>query len=379
MPNYVPYLYGPTGTFKTTIAIAGLCHFGEFDPDKLSNFEDTANSLEKRSFILKDVLMLLDDFHPSSRIADAQIKEGIAQRMIRASSNHTGRSRLNADSTEKGRYEPRGILMITGEEIPSVQSTLARVLLIQIGNGDIEKSKLSAFQQKSQLLPHAMSSFIHWVRKNIDNIQKQFAMKFQELRQKAVETGKLNHLKLCEQVAFQQYTINLIADWVREKKVLSSKKVYYLKKDAWEVFMENAENLQARLKSEDPVEQFQEIVSILLLQRKIRLKEKVKKPGKRFESYRGNADSELVGYYDNEYVYFMPTALWNSVKKFCKSEGRHFPVKNNTLYRMMREKGLLFTRCTENTTNERIYGESRRCLIVKKEFVMSDEKESGDI
>jgi hypothetical protein len=379
MPNFVPYLHGPTGTFKTTIAIAGLCHFGEFDPDKLSSFEDTANSLEKRAFILKDVLMLLDDFHPSSRFADAQIKEGIAQRMIRASSNHTGRSRLNADSTEKGRYEPRGILMITGEEMPSVQSTLARVLLIQIGNGDIEKGKLTTFQQKSTLLPNAMSSFIHWVRKDIDNIQKQFDMKFQELRQKAVETGKLNHLKLCEQVAFQQYSINLITDWANQKNAMSNKEVSNLREDAWEVFMENAENLQARLKSEDPVEQLQDIVSTLLLQGKIALKQKDTTARTLSMNYIGDADSELLGYYDNEYVYFIPTALWNAIQKFCRSEGRHFPVKSHTLYRMMREKGLLSTRGTENTRTERICGESKRFLIVKKEFVLSDEKESGDM
>ncbi|TFG93241.1 MAG: DUF927 domain-containing protein [Candidatus Atribacteria bacterium] len=379
MPNFVPYLYGPTGTFKTTIAFAGLSHFGEFEADKLSSFEDTANSLEKRAFILKDVLMLLDDFHPSSRYADAQIKEGIAQRIIRSSSNRTGRSRLNADSTEKGRYEPHGILMITGEEMPSVQSTLARVLLIPIGNGDIEKEKLTTSQQKSTLLPHAMSSFIHWVRNDIDNIQKQFPKEFQKLRQKAVQTETLDHLKLCEQVAFQQYAINLITDWAEQKNAMSKMEVNDLREKAWEVFIENAENLQVRLKLEDPVEQLQEIVMTLLFQGKIALKEKDTTASTMYANYLGDADSELLGYYDDEHVYFMPTALWNSVQKFCSSDGRHFPVKSNTLYRMMRDKGLLFTRGKENTTTERICGESRRLLVVKKEFVMSDEKERGDI
>ncbi len=379
MPNYVAYLYGPTGTFKTTIAIAGLSHFGEFDADKLSSFEDTANSLEKRAFILKDVLMLLDDFHPSSGYTDAQKKEGIAQRIIRASSNRTGRSRLNADSTEKGRYEPRGLLMITGEEMPSVQSTLARLLLIPIENGDIEKRRLTAFQQKSALLPNAMSSFIHWVRKNIVSIQKQFPTEFQELRQKAGQSETLHHLKLCEQVAFQQYSINLITDWAEQKKVMSEEKTNDLRDKAWEAFIENAQNLQIRLKSEDPVEQLQEILSTLLIQRKIILRESIKTEGRCRAIPKSKADAEFVGYYDNEYVYFIPTALWNSVQKFCKSEGRHFPVKNHTIYQMMREKDLLFTRSKENTTSKRIRGESRRFLIVKKEFVISDEKERGKI
>ncbi|MGB3363924.1 MAG: hypothetical protein WBB48_04025, partial [Thermodesulfobacteriota bacterium] len=142
---------------------------------------------------------------------------------------------------------------------------------------------------------------------------------------------------------------------------------------------ENAQNLQIRLKSEGPVEQLQEILSTLLIQRKIILRESIKTEGRCRATPKSKADAEFVGYYDNEYVYFIPAALWNSVQKFCKSEGRHFPVKNHTIYQMMREKDLLFTRSKENTTSKRIRGESRRFLIVKKEFVISDEKERGKI
>ena len=129
MPNFSGYAYGDTGTFKTTVAMLLLSHFGDFSQaNNLSNFDDTANAIEKKAFTLKDTLLVLDDYHPSSRRQDAQNKEQLAQRLIREYSNRTARDRLNADTTEKGRYTPRGMLLITGEELVQLQSTLARVL-----------------------------------------------------------------------------------------------------------------------------------------------------------------------------------------------------------------------------------------------------------
>ena len=87
--NFSFYAYGPTGTFKTTLALIGLSHFGTFNPACLSNFEDTENYLEYRSFLLKDTLMVLDDYHPSTIDRTLSRKEQLAQRLIRAFSNRT--------------------------------------------------------------------------------------------------------------------------------------------------------------------------------------------------------------------------------------------------------------------------------------------------
>jgi len=89
--NFSFYSYGQTGTFKTTLAVLVLGHFGNFNATSLPNLEDTANSVERKAFILKDVLMVLDDYHPGSQRKDAQSKEALVQRIIRAFSNRTGR------------------------------------------------------------------------------------------------------------------------------------------------------------------------------------------------------------------------------------------------------------------------------------------------
>ncbi len=178
-----------------------LSHFGDFQSiTSLSNFDDTGNSIEKKGFTLKDVLHVLDDYHPSFRRQDAQAKESLAQRAIRAYANRTARGRLNADTSDKGRHEPRGFLQITGEELVSLPSTQARTLVVEIEPGDIDKDKLTTIQDKMDLLPHAMTSFLLWVRDNIPEIQSGFPSRFRELREIAADAaGNGIHRKLPEQ------------------------------------------------------------------------------------------------------------------------------------------------------------------------------------
>jgi hypothetical protein len=157
MPNFSLYLYGESGALKTTLATLAQSFFGDFaDASKLSNFDDTVRSIEKRAFTLKDTLMVLDDYHPSRNRHDAHQKETTAQEVIRKVSNRTGRHRLNSDTTDKGPYEPRGMLIITGEELVSLQSTLARVCVIEFSKGDVDMNRLTELQAKAHLLPRAM-------------------------------------------------------------------------------------------------------------------------------------------------------------------------------------------------------------------------------
>ena len=73
LPNFSEYLYGESGTFKTTIALLALSHFGPFSGvESLSSFDDTVGNLEKRSFTLKDTIHCVDDYHPSHHKYNAQ-------------------------------------------------------------------------------------------------------------------------------------------------------------------------------------------------------------------------------------------------------------------------------------------------------------------
>ena len=335
MPNFSFYLFGQSGTLKTTVALLALAHFGHFSgAESLSNFDDTPGILEKRSFTLKDTLHVIDDYHPSSNRKAAESKEGIAQRMIRAYSNRTARGRLNSDLSEKGRYEPRGMMLMTAEEQPTLESTLARVCIIEVTESDVDRDKLSGIQAEADKLPLAMVSFIHWIRENRAEIKETFPARFRALRAKAAAEGF--HKKLPEQAAFMGFTLETVMTFFCEKNVMPPEAAKSIVAEGWCIFRQLAKQQQQRIEEDDPVSLFFEVISILLIQGQARLESY---PG--FSGERIGASEQHIGWYDAAGIYLMPAAAWYVVQRPCISENTHFPFTKNTFFKMLKNRGII--------------------------------------
>lgn len=373
MPNFCMYLYGPTGCFKTTLAVGMLSHFGDFPSgEKLSNFEDTPNAVERRAGILKDALFVLDDYCPSATKISAQAKENLAQRAIRGLSNRTARARLNADSTEKGRFDARCIGLITGEELPEGQSTLARLSVIKVALGDIDTDKLTAYQQQAHLLPHAMTSFLLWLRDKIPAVQAEFPERFRALRTSAATDGQ--HRKTPEQTAFFFFALEIVSRWLRDKRIYAEDEAKIFLDESWAILGELADRQARLIQQEDPVLRFTDILQSLITSEKAYIQ-----PMDPAEKTIGTSDfgSNLIGYYDKEFLYLMPTSLWHSVGEFCAREQSHFPFSRNTIYRMLADRGLLIPALNgENTGSIRI--KKQKIRIIKLDIKIMDITDEDD-
>jgi hypothetical protein len=267
-PNFSIYCYGNSGTYKSTVAILYLSHFGEFNGiECLSNLDDSIGILEKRSFVLKDTLHVVDDFHPSHRKNDALGAEQIVQRLIRGYSNRTARGRLNPDMSERGRYEPRGLLLLTAEKLPTLESTLARVAVVEFGERSIDKVRLTEVQGMAPLLSQAMALYIGWVKENMAAIVSAYPERFQALRTRAASEG--SHRKLPEQAAFLGFALETAVNFFTEKKILSDSEAKYLVDEGWEIFGSLAAKQQQRIKDDDPVSLFTDVISTLLIQHRL--------------------------------------------------------------------------------------------------------------
>lgn len=334
MPNFSGYLFGQSGTFKTTAALLALGHFGNFSgAESLSNFDDTVGILEKRAFTLKDTLHVIDDYHPSANRKAAESKEAVAQRMIRSYSNRTARGRLNSDLSEKGRYEPRGIMIMTAEEQPTLESTLARVCIIEVTDGALDRDKLTAIQNNADSLPFAMNSYIAWIRENMAEIKEKFPARFRELRERAATESA--HKKLPEQMAFMGFALETATSFFFEKDALPKESAAAIISEGWGIFRQLAEKQQQRIKDDDPVPLFFEIVSTLLLQGQARLECFPGCTGERIGA------GEQIGWYDSGCLYFIPTAIWHIVQRRCIAENTHFPFSKNTFFQMLKNRKII--------------------------------------
>ena len=70
--DFILFLHGLTGAKKSELAALALGFFGDFDARRLpSNFSDTDNSIEVKTFQAKDAIHVIDDFKPSVSQAEA--------------------------------------------------------------------------------------------------------------------------------------------------------------------------------------------------------------------------------------------------------------------------------------------------------------------
>jgi len=387
MPNFSAYFYGETGSFKSTVATLLCCHFGDFSISNLSNFESSGNAIEKRAFTLKDTLYIIDDLRPSGHKKDALTKEAIALRLIYSCSNRTGRERSNPDMTDKGKYTPRGMLLITGEELVQITSSLARIMVIEFNAGDIDVTRLSDLQKKSGLLPHAMSSFILWVRDNMDMVQASFTSAFPELRTETNRDFSGAHLKFSEQFVFLRFTLDLVMTWARQKGAITHTEAETIIDTAKKVFRTISLQEAERTSDTDAVKQFLTKASDLFSQGLIRLDEIHGRPSSR-DIYAcsednkgkkkgiewwpdGNNAGMLVGYFDDHNFYFIPSALWEQVKYQYSRINEYFPFSTNTLYKMLEKKGYIETENGRHTVPVKVAGCNKRLLKVKRTTFIS--------
>jgi len=358
-PNFVVTLYGKTGHFKSTLATLLMSHFGKFNITLLPNFSDTANAIEKRASDLKDSLMVLDDYHPSPNRYESLQKESTIQRIIRSVSNRSGRGRLKSDASERGAYNPQGMVLITGEALAQVESTLARVLVVEIQKKEeIYLDKLTELQKHDKSLPCAMASFIDWVRPRIGEMQEYFTERFPVLREEFRQDGC--HAKSSEQMAFLTSALELVFEWMLEKEAITKRQAKCMLQESKKVFESSIKSQTVLLKTETPTHKYIEIVSTLIAQEKVHLREwygSTEVGSKRIggqptgggEHSKERETGTHIGYFNKEYFYLFPNGAYKEVVAFSASTGQHFSTGDRTILKMLKEEGILESRGKNNT------------------------------
>ncbi|MFQ5464088.1 MAG: DUF927 domain-containing protein, partial [Phycisphaerae bacterium] len=160
-------LYGETGVFKSQLAALAQQHFGKgFDSLHLpGSWSSTANALEALAFHAKDSILVIDDFAPCGSQTDVARLHREADRILRGQGNRSGRARSRQDGGLRATKCPRGLILMTGEEIPRGQSLRARLFNIEIEKDDVSPERLTDAQDHAAggVLASCMASYLRWL------------------------------------------------------------------------------------------------------------------------------------------------------------------------------------------------------------------------
>lgn len=336
-PAFVLWLYGASGALKSTLAALALCHYGVFTDKDLWLWGDTANRLEKNCFLAKDALQVIDDYAPASDPYEARKIEQTVTRIVRNIGNRGGRGRLMGDLSLRKVYRPRGLVVATGEQVPDGLSITARMFTVEMRCGEVDLARLTAAQAESNSYPHALAGYLLWIAEQWDHLAKTLPQVQREQRSRLLAQAQGHHLRVSDTLATLYLGLDLGLTYAVQKEAIGEAEAQEWRERGWAALKAGAEAQARRIERERPTALFLEVLGTLLAQGKGLLRSR---DGS--ENIGGDAvGAELLGWYDDNFVYFLPEATYYRVARFLREGGGHFPVKERTLRKYLAEEGYL--------------------------------------
>jgi hypothetical protein len=336
--DFVPAFIGATQVFKSELAALQQSHFGQtFTRVTLpANFEDTEHAHEGLLFAAKDVLLVVDDYCPSSRPQkDASAMRLKAARLVRAIGNRACRGRMNPDTTLREDLPPRSMAAITGEEGLAGESTLGRIFPIEVAKGAVDREKLTKAQQQRPQYALAMAGYLRWLACQMDVLKTTLPGEYVELRDRARqeaegaarEPGQIAHLYL----GFSRFL-----EFAVSVRALTSDERQTLLDEAWHVLTARSVARQTEAKEEDPVERFRGIIGDAFPARRLYVEDpdggepqdaerwgwiSLPQGGEGEYALRPTPTALMAGWLDKEFLYLIPEVA----KTFLRREGISMP------------------------------------------------------
>jgi hypothetical protein len=339
-PSFIAMIVGQTSSMKSTLAALTLNHFGaSFSAKNLpGSFKDTANALEAKASMLKDTLNVIDDYYPTIQQGEYSKMAVTMQSLIRAYGDRSGRGRLTADAKLKDTYIPLGNLLVTGEDIPRVEeSGLARLFLLDIEPGQVNKKAVSELQGKTELLGQAMRGYVEWLTPQAGTLKDTLAQKFTDYRKRA-QSGD-GHLRLAETVAWLYIGYEMFVDYAIKNGVLQDADRQATLDEAWAVLTGLSDKQQKRIANDNPVTMFLSALNELFATQKctcLTFNNDEFAPNRDIGSQRG-----FLGYMDSKYYYLFPSTTMAAIKDFYKRQEIRFPSSMKMLLKQLHAKDMI--------------------------------------
>ncbi len=356
------FLVGPSGSQKSELAAQCQSHFGKkFNRTALpGSWSSTVNANERLAFTLKDSIFVVDDYAPAGSSAEVSRMSGAADRLLRGQGNRSGRDRLTSDAQSKLSFYPRGMIMVTGEDLPRNHSLLARCLVIEMNHGDVNLERLTVAQENSASGKNALaaSSFIQWLAPKIEGLA-QSLLKEQEKFRTSLEFSGC-HARTPDIIATLLTGFNLFLEFIDERGILSQGEVDTLRVRG-RAAMTEVGRLQVELNStEEPAGKFMDLVRSALISGMAYIADAKSGHAPKWSpgQWGWYADAELmsleqygshqpkwkprgskIGWLDGQSLYLEMGAAYGVAQAMAKNQGSGALITKNTLIKRLVQKG----------------------------------------
>lgn len=370
-PSFAVFLVGKGGGRKTTAAALALSHFGNFTSQTMpGSFHDTANSIRRKAFSLKDMPLVVDDYHPTSSPQEKRKMEGMAQELARAFGDNSDRGRMNADRTLQLAQPPRCLAIMTGEDMPSIgESGLARFFVVRVRGEDVPVGDaLTGAQENAMggLLQAGMVGYIQWLIGQADGLKDSLKAEWQKLRAEARRRlPKESHARNMGAVAHLMLGWEMFLMYGYSLGEIGKDQLMAEIESAWAELIQSGEQQTREAVEDTPENAFMDCVRELLGSKNacvvdIGTMNPEKGPG---------GGPGMIGYRDEQWYMLLPDMSYKAVNETMVRQGTQFPLSKRGVMRALKEAGI--TDCDPGgvTRVKRVAGRSMRLLFIRRHLI----------
>lgn len=347
------WVHGKSGSFKSVIAALAQAHYGGWTgrdaKSKLpANFISTANNILMNAFMVKDSILVIDDYAPGNTIREMRERDEVASRLLRSVGNRAARGRMKDGRRFQADFPPRCLAVVTAEDVPAGQSILARGIGVRVytpPKGSEARRQIEARLHQAQTVdahfyPHAMSAYILWIKRHWEHLANDLPAVAIENQKKFASNG---HARLNDAFGRLLTAIDTALYFFQDAGVVSDSQAHQRRAIAFDALQAVMHEHAGQIEALDPCTIFAET-----LREELDAETWYLHPYK--EDIAANHPPQpyaatKVGWIDDAYIYLLPKSINAIIEAYAK-RGVPFPVGRNTLYNRLQEKGWLLNAST---------------------------------
>jgi hypothetical protein len=236
-------------------------------------------------------------------------------------------------------------VLATGEEVPPGQSIRARLLVVEVRPGDVDRTALTRCQEAAQhgRLAESMGSFLGWMAGRYEELQQRRQARMVEIRSRGY--GRAVHARLPAALAELQSAWELLLEFALEVGAIGGAEVQELEERGKRALHELA-TLQATYQdASDPALRFVALLRAALTcghahvaDRRGRAPHKAALWGWRRNPAGWAPQGIRIGWVSESDLFLEPTASYKVAQRLA---GSNPMMGEQTLRRRLRERGLL--------------------------------------
>jgi DNA polymerase I-like protein with 3'-5' exonuclease and polymerase domains len=366
------WVVGRSGSTKSTQVALLLGHDGDFDRTRLTaNWNDTVASIEDTLFRAKDVVAVIDDFAPKGSESWDSLR-GKAETVLRSIGNRSSRGRMRADLTAHSNRPPRGLVIATGEDLPSGESILARLVPVRVTREGTYLDRLARLELRKGRLTHAKAAYVAWLLPHLGALTPWLHERFTERR--AHFQGCGGHLRTPEAIAHLAVGLELLAAFAVTLGVFTPDRANGFVRDTVEALREVGVGVGFEVTHADPVVRFMEVLRTLFAQQRVALQTDLKMP------LLTGPGCEYIGWIHAQgegHAYLLPGPTRRVVVEELSRARESMPLSEQTLWERLIERGMLLRGEPGHHTTKRSLGGGRPRVLTMPLWVLDDAEPAG--